>query len=325
MLRSVHFKPKPLLHLQSKSKFGFKFQNKLGESSFNVHKQLAYGSTSQLLRSLHTHQTENHLVVRKDSNEMTRELLEKLRMLKNTNQVNENILPIVNKFLDTLVKHKMYVSSLPPLDPNEIFANVEISLEKIEVFGFDYDYTLASYTEKVQQFIYEHALKWMIKELGYPESLLSCKYDPTFAIRGLHYDTQKGNLIKLDYLGNIQLDAAFYGRQPLSFEKIQEQYPTLSVQKIYQENFRPLSDLYCLPEACLISDIIQHFLDNKIPFDAAYVFEDVMKAKDYVHAGNIHRDIMNNLPSYLNKQPGLGLFLQRLKKEGKKNFLINQQ
>lgn len=30
------------------------------------------------------------------------------------------------------------------------------------------------------------------------------------------------------------------------------------------------------------------------------VFEDVMRAKDYVHAGVIHRDIMNNLPgSYL--------------------------
>lgn len=59
-----------------------------------------------------------------------------------------------------------------------------------------------------------------------------------------------------------------------------------------------------------------------------------MKAKDYVHAGIIHKDIMEHLPLYLNKHPGksmifyfilfylaIGQFLQNLRVAGKKVFL----
>lgn len=41
------------------------------------------------------------------------------------------------------------------------------SLGGIDVFGFDYDYTLASYTDKVQHFIYDHTLGYMVEKLGY--------------------------------------------------------------------------------------------------------------------------------------------------------------
>lgn len=38
------------------------------------------------------------------------------------------------------------------------------------------------------------------------------EYDPTFPIRGLYYDRQKGCLLKLDFFGSIEPDGCFFGR-----------------------------------------------------------------------------------------------------------------
>ena len=46
-------------------------------------------------------------------------------------------------------------------DPTAVFCNNELDLEDIEVYGFDYDYTLACYTDALHPLIYnlaEHAL-----------------------------------------------------------------------------------------------------------------------------------------------------------------------
>jgi hypothetical protein len=59
-----------------------------------------------------------------------------------------------------------------------------ISLSGIEVLGFDYDYTIACYTERVQHFIYQKAFQYMLDDLRYPEALKdTCFYDPEFSIR----------------------------------------------------------------------------------------------------------------------------------------------
>uniref|UniRef100_A0A9I9EKD9 Uncharacterized protein n=1 Tax=Cucumis melo TaxID=3656 RepID=A0A9I9EKD9_CUCME len=58
-----------------------------------------------------------------------------------------------------------------------------VSLDNIQVYGFDYDYTLAL----LGQFI---ALNFAILffQLRYPESCMMFKYDSTFPITGLYYD-----------------------------------------------------------------------------------------------------------------------------------------
>jgi hypothetical protein len=53
----------------------------------------------------------------------------------------------------------------------------------MDILGFDYDYTLASYTDRVQHFIYSNALRWLIEVQKYPKNLEVLQFDPTFAIR----------------------------------------------------------------------------------------------------------------------------------------------
>ncbi len=41
------------------------------------------------------------------------------------------------------------------VEPRGIFANNELDLSEIEVYGFDYDYTLAVYKESLHYLIYD--------------------------------------------------------------------------------------------------------------------------------------------------------------------------
>jgi HAD superfamily 5'-nucleotidase-like hydrolase len=196
-------------------------------------------------------------------------------------------------------------------------------LDELDVLGFDYDYTLASYTDKVPHFIYERALEHLIKVHGYPQELRSKSFDPSFAIRGLHYDTKKGYMMKLDYLNLIQADTVHFGRTQLSEDRLYSAYPSLFISRQYMaENMRLLIDLFGQPEACLLSDIIQHLSERQAEFDPAYVYEDVSRAIQHVHSTRLlHTEIMAHLDVYLKANPALGETLWRVKQAGKQLFL----
>lgn len=47
-----------------------------------------------------------------------------------------------------------------------IFANNELGMRHIDVYGFDYDYTLASYSDAMHFLIYDLAVKELINTYG---------------------------------------------------------------------------------------------------------------------------------------------------------------
>ena len=67
-----------------------------------------------------------------------------------------------------------------------IFANTYVDLGKVDAVGFDYDYTLVTYTEELLELIYDMALKRMVHERQYPLEMLDAglSFDPFFSIRG---------------------------------------------------------------------------------------------------------------------------------------------
>ncbi|CAN0912237.1 5'-nucleotidase domain-containing protein DDB_G0275467 [Linum grandiflorum] len=181
------------------------------------------------------------------------------------------------------------LAGMSKMNPKGIYVNKNLRLDNIQVYGFDYDYTLAHYSSNLQSLIYDLAKEHMVNELRYPEICMRFTYDPTFPIRGLYYDRKNGCLLKLDFFGSIEPDGCYFGRR----------------------------------KACLIADIVQHFVDAKLEFDASYIYQDVNRAIQHVHrSGSAHRGILSNPQKYLLKNQEVLRFLKMLREKGKKLFLL---
>ncbi|KAM8829881.1 5'-nucleotidase domain-containing protein 2 isoform 2-T2 [Synchiropus picturatus] len=110
------------------------------------------------------------------------------------------------------------------LNSSTIYANNEVSLAEVDIYGFDYDYTLAVYSNALNTMIYEAARGFLIEHFKYPAAI--CKYDyiPNFAVRGLHYDIQKGLLMKIDAFHYIQPGSVYRGLSPVPDDEVLELY-----------------------------------------------------------------------------------------------------
>ncbi|OVA06916.1 HAD-superfamily hydrolase [Macleaya cordata] len=215
------------------------------------------------------------------------------------------------------------LKQMPKMNPEGIYVNKNLRLDNIQVYGFDYDYTLAHYSANLQSLIYDLAKEHIVNQLKYPESCLNFKYDPTFPIRGLYYDKLKGCLLKLDFFGSIEPDGCFFGRRKLSKKEIEEIYGTRHIGRDQARGLVGLMDFFCFSEACLIADIVQHFVDAKLQFDACYIYQDVNRAIQHVHqSGLVHRGILSDPQRYLVKNGQVLHFLKMLREKGKKLFLM---
>jgi hypothetical protein len=56
--------------------------------------------------------------------------------------------------------------SLPCVSGAAIYPNRSLRLDQISVYGFDYDYTIAHYTENLQPLIYNLAVHHLVKEVS---------------------------------------------------------------------------------------------------------------------------------------------------------------
>ncbi|XP_039795272.1 5'-nucleotidase domain-containing protein DDB_G0275467-like isoform X2 [Panicum virgatum] len=215
------------------------------------------------------------------------------------------------------------IKDMPKMNPQGIYVNKNVKLDDLHVYGFDYDYTLSHYSEHLQCLIYDLAKKHLVNELKYPESCLKYEYDRSFPIRGLYYDRLKGCLLKLDFFGSIEPDGCFFGRRKLSLSEIKELYGTRHIGRDQALQLVGLMDVFCFSEACLLADIVQHFIDAKLEFDASYVYEDVNRSIQHVHrSGLIHRQILSEPQKFLIKKSQVFRFLKMLREKGKKLFLL---
>lgn len=215
------------------------------------------------------------------------------------------------------------LKEMPKMNPKGIYVNKNLRLDRLQVYGFDYDYTLAHYSDHLQTLIYDLAKEYMVNELRYPDICMSFKYDPSFPIRGLYYDKSRGCLMKLDFFGSIEPDGCYFGRRRLSQSEIIEAYGTRHIGRDQARSLVGLMDFFCFSEACLLADIVQYFVDAKLEFDASYIYEDVIRAIDHVHrSGLVHRGILSDPHRYLVKNGKILCFLKMLKEKGKKLFLL---
>ncbi|XP_028266613.1 5'-nucleotidase domain-containing protein 2 isoform X2 [Parambassis ranga] len=110
------------------------------------------------------------------------------------------------------------------LNSSTIYANNEVKLAEVDIYGFDYDYTLALYSNALNTMIYNRAKDFLIEHFKYPEGLRKYDYIPNFAVRGLHYDIQKGLLMKIDAFHYIQPGTVYRGLSPVPDEEVLQLY-----------------------------------------------------------------------------------------------------
>lgn len=150
--------------------------------------------------------------------------------------------------------NKMHVYKRQP--SHRIFVNRALHLEKISVYGFDMDYTLAVYKSPQYEEMGFEMLKQRLVHIGYPEVIKEFEYDPTFACRGLWFDKQYGNLLKVDAYGNILV--CVHGFKFLKGHEVSKLYPNKYIQ-LDESRVYVLNTLFNLPETYMIACIIDYF------------------------------------------------------------------
>ncbi|GMS96345.1 hypothetical protein PENTCL1PPCAC_18520 [Pristionchus entomophagus] len=209
------------------------------------------------------------------------------------------------------------------VDPRAVFVNNDLDLSRIQIYGFDYDYTLAVYTRELNPLIYRLALKRLVEHFNYPRELEDIPYDDSFAIRGLHFDVAKCCLLKVDAFSQIQRGTVHRGRRKLSDEEVRSLYGGFSLPDAAGRAFPQLIDLFSLPWAGLLATTVQYFDDKAIEFDPPVLYQDVADSVGHVHiSGELYRTVQADMARYVHKNAGLGDYLERLVRDDRQLFMV---
>jgi len=203
----------------------------------------------------------------------------------------------------------------------QIFVNRNLRMDKVELVGFDMDYTLAMYQlERLEELAFGMTLERMIATRGYPARIGALRYDPAFVIRGLVMDKQYGNIFKMDRHNHV--GRCYHGRRPLPPDELRRLYRDEKVH-LSSPRFAWIDTLFALPEASLFAEIIELLEADGEPLDYSKLWDDIRESIDTVHRDDSLKAVVKqDLGRYLVKDPELGPALHKLRSGGKKLFVL---
>jgi HAD superfamily 5'-nucleotidase-like hydrolase len=203
----------------------------------------------------------------------------------------------------------------------QIFVNRNLRMDRVDLVGFDMDYTLAIYhLREIEELAFEMTLERLVRDRGYPQRIARLRYDPDFVIRGLVVDKLAGNIFKMDRHNHV--GRCYHGRRPVAWEERRRLYRHEKIN-LSLPRFAWMDTLFSLPEASLFAQIIELLEADGAPLDYAKLYDDVRESIDTVHRDNSLKEVVKrDLPRYLVKDLELGPALHRLRSGGKKLFLL---
>lgn len=204
----------------------------------------------------------------------------------------------------------------------QIFVNRNLHFSRIELVGFDMDYTLAIYhLRRLEGLSYTMTIDRLISVKGYPAEIRDIPYDHAFVMRGLFIDKKHGNMLKIDRFGHV--GRAYHGRTPLDEDTLKSLYRNERI-RLKSPEYAWIDTLFALPEACLYAGIVDLFeKDLERPCDYWKLYDDIREAIDTVHRDNSLKTVIRReIGQYIFKDPELGVALHKLRSGGKKLFLL---
>jgi HAD superfamily 5'-nucleotidase-like hydrolase len=218
-------------------------------------------------------------------------------------------------------KHELRIVSLSFIRRSSLS-----SFLKIDTVGFDYDYTLVTYTNELLDLIYDMALKRLVNDMQYPLELLDAglKFEPRFSIRGLAVDRETGWICHLSYTHKVAV--AYEGRKKVSREQLIKEYRGKRSLRPGErkKRLKPLNDLFSMAECCLIADVVQFFNDKGMTFCPRNAVVDILNAIGSTHiSGDFHRLVAECPRRYFEPKPHLKEVLNRLRDSGKRLIFVS--
>ncbi|XP_056288788.1 5'-nucleotidase, cytosolic II, like 1 [Pseudoliparis swirei] len=206
-----------------------------------------------------------------------------------------------------------------------LFVNRSVSLENIQCYGFDMDYTMAIYKSPDYESLGFELIRDRMVSVGYPHELLRYTYDPSFPTRGLVIDTNFGNLLKVDSNGNVLVCS--HGFHFLKGEDVHQYYPNKFIQRDDTDRFYILNTLFNLSETyfytCLVdfftrctryTNLLKGFQHGDLFMSYRSMFQDARDTMDFLHDSGILKDrTIKNMEKYVIKEPNLPVLLTRIK------------
>jgi HAD superfamily 5'-nucleotidase-like hydrolase len=209
---------------------------------------------------------------------------------------------------------------LPPA--HKLFALRTLPMGDIRAVGFDMDHTLARYrAPEIDELAFKKSTRLLVRDRGYSPWLLEIVYDPAFAVRGLVLDGLRGNLLKLNR--ERQVVRACHGSHSLSRPEVDAIYSRRRLSTA-AKGFRSIDTLFELPESHLYARMVDGLDQGLLKAENyLHLFHDVRWAIDTAHRnGEMKAEILAHREFFITREPHLALALDRLKREGKKLFLL---
>jgi HAD superfamily 5'-nucleotidase-like hydrolase len=205
---------------------------------------------------------------------------------------------------------------------HKLFALRTLPMGEIKAVGFDMDHTLARYRQpEIDELAFKKSARLLVRDRGYSPWLLEMDYDPAFAVRGLVLDGLRGNLLKLNR--ERQVVRASHGSRALTRPEVDAIYSRRRLSTA-AKGFRCIDTLFEIPESHLYATMVDG-LDRGLLKAENYLqlFQDVRWAIDTAHRnGEMKAEILEHRAFFIPQDPQLALALDRLKRAGKKLFLV---
>ena len=205
----------------------------------------------------------------------------------------------------------------------KVFVNRTLNLKRIRYLGFDMDHTLVRYkSENFERLAHKIMIEKLVKDKGYPPSLLKLQFSYDRAIRGLVLDRAKGNVLKLSRHSAIRV--SYHGLKAIDYREQGRVYKSVYID-LRDPNYLSIDTSFSIAFAGLfmqLVDLKDRDEASTLP-DYSHIAEDLTQALDRAHRdGSLKDEVRRHLDQYILKDGPLVEGLERYKKHGKKLFVV---